>query len=93
MVAKRTETITTSSVEYAITGSWSHLEITNVNGIGYVTIADEGATAVSGGNDMDVLPAAAGASMIIACYGKDALKTKAFIASVDTVVHIRGVNL
>lgn len=93
MAEKRTETITTTSTEYAITGEWSHLEITNVDGAGYVTVAPKDTTAVSGADDMDVLPAAAGATMVISCNGKDDNKTKAFIASTNTVVHIRGVNL
>jgi hypothetical protein len=96
MVAKRTETITTSSVEYAITGSWSHLEIVNVDGAGYVVVAPEGVTAVAtvGSNDdMDVLPAAAGAVLLVSANGKETNKTKAFIASASTIVHIRGVNL
>jgi hypothetical protein len=93
MVAKRTETITTSSTEYAITGNWSHIEVTSVDGAGYVTIAPTGTAAVSLADEMDVLPAAPGASLVINCRGKSALQTLAFIANASTIVHIRGVNL
>jgi len=83
-----TDSIGTSAESHGLTGRVTRYEVVNVDGAGRVSFRHDDTVAVLDAEGCNVLPAAAGAFVVLD-GSWSAGPTLSLIASADTVVHIR----
>jgi len=93
----RHQTLTASTVAtFTVTGNPAQIEILSRNGLGEVYVSYDGtanpANPTVAGNDFDVIPAIAGAGVVIGEIGSSDQNVVKVISASATTISVRGIQ-